>query len=343
VGEAGVDWGTAPAGPHPQPLTVGEATASWRRRLGDPAVASGARLAALDGILALGVDPARWWFQRDWTGAEGPLHEELHVSYSRLERLDNCALQYVLSQELGLEGGSGYHAWVGHLVHRLIEDCENGVIPRSQEALVAEAQTRWRQEAFPSFAVSEAFRRLVTTAMLPAWFREFGAAPALARELRFRFEFDGATVTGVIDRVGPCRGGGTQITDYKTGKSRNAGKAADNLQLGIYYLAVNRAEELAGYRPVRAVELAFVRDLDRDGGIARSPLAFVGDGEEAFEQATAERLSGLIGRLRELQVTENYRPSTKANCRFCDFKPLCPLWPEGKELFPAPAVEVAAP
>jgi hypothetical protein len=25
------------------------------------------RLAALDGLLALGVDPHRWWFRRDWT------------------------------------------------------------------------------------------------------------------------------------------------------------------------------------------------------------------------------------------------------------------------------------
>jgi len=30
-----------------------------------------------------------------------------------------------LCRELGLEGRAGYHAWVGHLVHRLIEDCEN--------------------------------------------------------------------------------------------------------------------------------------------------------------------------------------------------------------------------
>ena len=115
------------------------------------------------------------------------------------------------------------------------------------------------------------------------------------------------------------------------------------LNIGAAFSETGTWVPLRGFRPVRAVELAFVRDLDRDGRIARSPLAFVGDGEEAFERATAERLSGLIGRLRELQVTENYRPSTKANCRFCDFKPLCPLWPEGKELFPTPPVEVVAP
>jgi hypothetical protein len=46
----------------------------------------------------------------------------------------------------------------------------------------------------------------------------------------------------------------------------------------------------------------------------------------------AERLAGLIGRIGELQTAEVYRPSTQAQCRFCDFKPLCPLWPEGREV-----------
>ena len=52
----------------------------------------------------------------------------------------------VRSQEIGLEGDAGYHAWVGHLVHRLIEECEDGRVPRTQEALVAEAERRWQPE-----------------------------------------------------------------------------------------------------------------------------------------------------------------------------------------------------
>jgi CRISPR/Cas system-associated exonuclease Cas4 (RecB family) len=56
--------------------------------------------------------------------------------------------------------------------------------------------------------------------------------------------------------------------------------------------------------------------------------------QEEFGQAVRERLSGLIGQIRELNETEVYRPNPGANCRYCDFKPLCPLWPEGRELFP---------
>jgi hypothetical protein len=31
-------------------------------------------------------------------------------------------------------------------------------------------------------------------------------------------------------------------------------------------------------------------------------------------------------------LAEDFRPNPEANCRWCKFKPLCPLWAEGKEL-----------
>ena len=54
----------APAG---EPLSVEEAAAAWRRDLARPDERAAVRLAALEGLVALGVDPSAWWFQRDWT------------------------------------------------------------------------------------------------------------------------------------------------------------------------------------------------------------------------------------------------------------------------------------
>jgi RecB family exonuclease len=263
------------------------------------------------------------------------LHEGIRVSFSKLDTLENCALQYVLSEELGLEGQAGYYAWVGHLVHRLIEDCERGLIERTEEALLAAAEARWQPEQFPSHAVSEAFRRAVTGKMLPAWLLAYGETPALAGEIRFSFDFEGATVTGAIDRVGMVKSGGSQITDYKTGKAR-AGHPEENLQLGIYYLAVNRAEELAAYRPVKAVELAFLKE-GLNSSRFHTQLAMNSQAQQEFGEKMTVRLSGLIEQIRELLRTEVYRPSPQAECRYCDFKPLCPLWPEGRELLPVAA------
>jgi RecB family exonuclease len=339
LGELGVAWRPAPSGPFDHPLTVAEAAASWRRRLSDPVAAPALRLAALEGIAALRpwVDPAGWWFQRDWTGTDRPLHENIRVSFSKLDTLENCQLQYVLAQELGLESRAGYHAWVGSLVHDLVEDFDRDELPRTVEALVEEANRRWRPQEFPSYAVSEAFRRLVTKNILPGWFHEYGQSPPLEREMHFEFEFDGATVSGYIDRIGKA-GSGTQITDYKTGKSRNAAKAEENLQLGIYYLAVNEVPELRAYRPVKAVELAFLRDRDwRTGQITRACLALTSKEEPEYRERMAERLGGLIAELRGLMETERYRPNPSASCHFCQFKSLCPLFPEGAELFPVQA------
>jgi superfamily I DNA/RNA helicase/RecB family exonuclease len=339
VQELGVDWTPARGSDDREPLTVAEASAGWRMQLADVGRPAPDRLAALEGLVALGVDPDRWWFQRDWTDPGRPLHERLRVSYSRLDKLENCELQYVLGEELGLETRSGYHAWVGHLVHRLIEDCENDVIPRELDALIAAADERWRRGEFPSYAVSEAFRRLVTGTMLPAWFAEYGAGKALGQETHFEFPFADATVSGKIDRIGPA-GTGVLITDYKTGKARNAADADENLQLGIYSLAVKLAEELAGFGPVKAVELAFLRDKDRDtGSVKRTVMALTSDAGPAYEEEMSERLGALIGQLYALQISEEYRANPAANCRFCTFKSLCPLWPEGAPLFPEQAQE----
>jgi superfamily I DNA/RNA helicase/RecB family exonuclease len=338
VAEAGVPWSVARDGTG-DPLTVAEAAAWWRRTLSDRTAAATDRLASLEGLVALGADPARWWFQRDWTGTDRPLHESIRTSFSRLDKLDNCALQYVLAEELGLDDRAGYQAWVGHLVHRLIEDCEKGVIGRSLEALVGAANERWKSEEFPSLAVAEAFRRLVIDVMLPAWVKLYAENPALATEVHFVFEYDGATVSGYIDRISNVQRGGSVITDFKTGRAKDVLKPEENLQLGIYYLAVNRAEELSAYRPVRAVELAYLKEppkLHQEtlAPIAVAQMSFTGRNRHEYEAQVEERLSGLIGRVRELLETETYRPNPQADCYFCRFKSLCPLFPEGAELFP---------
>src|SRR4029077_4402596 len=124
------------------------------------------------------------------------------------------------------------------------------------------------------------------------------------REVHFEFPFDDATVSGYIDRISAVQGGGSQITDYKTGKARNATKAEENLQLGIYYLAVHHAEELAAYRPVRGVELAFLRDRDRDGYIARAAKGFTPRDRDDYAHAMTDRLVGLVDRIHEGIRTE---------------------------------------
>ncbi len=333
VDELGIAWAPAPDPIDEEPVSVREAAATWRRQFADPGAEAWRRLAALDGLRALGEDPRRWWFQRDWTDTGRPLHETLRLSYSRMSNLANCELQHVLGDELGLGRVAGYQAWVGKLVHGIIEDIERGKVGKGKQEILDEVDRRWREQEFPSKAVSVAHRKLVDERMFKNWWFEYGEEDSLGNEVRFEFDFEGTTIVGVIDRIGPMTDGGTRITDFKTGNPDNAPKAEESLQLGIYYLAVQSSEALAEYRPVRQVELAYIKGDWRRGELVK-PTWQVRDGEqEEYQAAVRGSLAELIELKQELIDTEVYRPNPTANCYWCDFKSICPLFPEGQPVF----------
>jgi RecB family exonuclease len=327
-------WRTSPAGPFDDPVSTREAAATWRAQLADTARPVWQRVAALDGLVTLGVDARRWWFQRDWTDTGRPLHESIRVSYSRLANLEACELMHVLGDELGLGRPGGYHAWVGKTVHTILEQAEKGELAKEPRALVEALEARWRPQEFPSMAVSRAFYALAHDHMLRNWFDNYADRPAAAIERYFEFEFEGATVIGYIDRIGPAVQEGSVITDFKTGKSDSAGPPRDSLQLGIYYLAVQESPDLEEFQPVKTVELAFLRGNWRSPNIDFRKWVVSERDEEAYQAEMRERLAGLIARKRELDELEVFRPNPYANCRFCDFQTLCPLYAEGQPVFP---------
>ena len=333
--ELGVPWRAAPVPPYADPVSIVEAAAAWRRQLADVHENPGARVAGLEGLLALGLDPSRWWFRRDWSPAL-PRAGAPRLSFSRLDRLENCELQFALSEELGLDPGGGYQAWVGRLVHGLIERIEKGQIARTQTAFAEAIQNAWEPERFPSFAISEAERRNAIEVLVPNWFRRYGARPAEpdGTERPFTFGFEGAVLSGKIDRIGPDEHGRRRITDFKTGKGDNAGDAGDSLQLGIYYLAVAECDELEPFRPVDAVELAFLAGTKGNKEEAKVLEWSVDAGDEAgYVTAMRERVSGLVRRVRDLADEGTYTASTAANCFFCRFQTMCARYPQGAPVF----------
>ncbi len=345
VEEMDVGWLDVPAMPFADPVSVSEAAATWRRLLSDPGASAPERIASLDGLLALGDDPRRWWFQRDWTDLSAEPKDELSLSYSRLSTLENCDLQFVLSSELGLDPAGGYQAWLGKEVHAILEACDKGEIERTPEAFERALDERWDASRFPSYAISEAERANAKAVVIPNWFSRYAEPPATAIEQAFTFEFEGARIRGKIDRIGPVPEGGTRITDYKTGRSDNAPKAADSLQLGIYYLAVGECEELAEHRPVEAVELAFLGGKRGDRALDVKEWAVSEDTEEDYKHRMRDRIATLISRIRELDRGRTYVADTQANCFFCRFQTLCTRYPQGGPVFPleepGPVIEAA--
>ena len=253
------------------------------------------RLAALDGLVALGVDPRRWWFQREWTDTGRPLHEHLRASYSKLDVLDNCELQFVLGSSR--PGPSGRVPRLGRLARpSVIEDCEKGEVERTPEALAAEVDARWRHRSSCDRGVrgvAHTGQGADAAQLVRAVRRPSGIRHRARVRVRLRRRHDRRLHRP--DRAGSRRVPRREDHDYKTGSADRAPKANESLQLGIYYLAVLESEELKEFQPVSGVELYLKGDW-RDGAlVTREWTVGTADREEAYQNVMREKLSSLVG------------------------------------------------
>lgn len=301
---------------------------SLRRRLADPSAPPSTRLAALAVLPEVGADPGAWWGGRDWTEPGRPLHreqEEIRTSYSRLSTLENCGLQYLYQVELGLDPESTHQMWVGSLVHRLIEQVQRGELPRDEEAIVAALEEAWEPDRFPSRAVERQRLRDART-MVRNWLKGEGVPPARSEEW-FEIPIDGALLRGRIDAIFVMGNGHTRVVDYKTGRHAPTQEEADrDLQLAAYYLAMRRAENLKDLGEPRLLELAFLlqsRQREAFRQVRVRPHAL-----EGYEERAEATIRALLAKVR----AEDFAPNPGADCMFCRFKTICPLWPEGAEV-----------
>jgi putative RecB family exonuclease len=113
-------------------------------------------------------------------------------------------------------------------------------------------------------------------------------------------------VTGRMDQVNRTGKDEIEIVDYKTGKPRDAKKAADDLQLSIYALAAREVLEL---KPGRLV----LHYLVNNEAVATSRDA------KALA-ATKEKITEVADQIR----AGEFGAKPGFLCGYCDFKPLCP-------------------
>lgn len=317
----------------PLVLTRKEAETAWRGIAADPEAKPERRFAALWGLANLpGLDPSRWWWGRRWTNNELPVTPEPRkTSYSRYSTYENCALQYLLGQVLGLDPESTYQMAFGSLIHNLLEDLEKKKLEPDLETLVAEGERRWRDEAFPSGAVSTYLRREMRK-ILDLYLRsEHGQHDVIETEKEFSFDIKGWKVRGRIDRIDRIDGG-IRLVDYKTSNSRKFPREAkEDLQLATYLLACIRDEELRELGAPKAAELVYVRHqyrgkMERVQQIPKDNEP--AEGDQDWEGAIETRIGGFLEGIGK----EEFAPSVHADCMFCSFKTLCPIWPEGEEM-----------
>lgn len=320
------------------PLTLAEAAGRHRRVLSDVHEGAGRRVAALAALERIwrtdpgcgAADPREWWWRWDWTegarsirsqhgGTEDELPpDKLRTSYSRISTYDNCGLQYLYSVVLGLDPDSSHNMAFGSWIHKVFEEVERGAIDDKQGAL-ARFDELFEDSVFPNKPVARQFRR--DGEVMIDRYRLLDPGRAVLAETSFKVDLDGNLISGRIDRV-DRKGKGLIVSDYKTSRwPVGWDEARRSLQLAIYYLAARSDPRIAELGEPISMQLVYPGQLNQ-GKVARRCQT----PEEA--EAALKRLPALIdGVLRE-----DFRPNPEADCTWCRFRPLCPLWAEGKEL-----------
>src|SRR5215218_9805498 len=104
--ELGLELPADPPAADATPLGSLEAAGALRRVAGDRDRPAAERLAAATNLAALGgVDPATWWWRRDYTVDPEPIAAEgrLRTSYSRIGTYEDCHLRYFFGSVAGLD------------------------------------------------------------------------------------------------------------------------------------------------------------------------------------------------------------------------------------------------
>ena len=273
-----------------------------------------------------GVDPSTWWWRRDWTVDPEPIASEgrLRTSYSRIGTYEDCHLRYFFSSVVGLDDRTSYQMAFGKLMHTIFELAARGEVADEPTALKTAYRERFDPAWFPSRAIAHQYWR-DGMAMLELWHHGEAeqARQALRFEVAFEMEVAGHLVRGRIDRVDPAEGG-VILLDYKTARNpATEDEARRSLQLAIYYLAALRDPELAALGPPVEMQLVYPAQA-RMGRFARVSQRPEPDHPELVERRLVPLLEGA--------AAEAFDPSPHADCRFCAFKVICPMWPQGEDL-----------
>ncbi|MGH2656745.1 MAG: ATP-dependent helicase [Actinomycetota bacterium] len=326
----GCEWNGA-GGEIPAAASLLTVESSLRRTLADRDAAGVERLAALASLPAAGAEPHAWWGGRDWTDPGQPLHPgEIRTSYSRFGTLENCGLQYLYAVEMGLDPERSHQMWVGTVIHDIVDRVQRGEIERTEEAVLAALDADWREDVFPNRAL-ERQRLLDARKMLRQWLADDTLGEPIASEVEFEFPLDGAVVRGRIDAVYRFGEGGTRVVDYKTSRSPpTQDQVQASLQLGAYYLAMKRTPELAELGEPRLLELALLFVEGSDGGYKHMSVKPERMGTGEYEDWAEGTIRELLDAVRQ----ERFGPSPEADCMWCRFKPICPVWPQGAEVAP---------
>jgi len=240
-----------------------------------------------------------------------PRPEPLQLSASTINAYESCPMKYMFQRMWSIRGGPHAEATFGSVMHTTIQEFVRELRRGrsvSRDDLRTIYDREWSSAGFPDDYHENEYRREGWEA-LETFFETYRQAPAdvVYQEKTFELPLEHEIIiTGRIDQVNRIGRKEYEIIDYKTGRPKDAKKAAQDLQLSIYALAAREVLEIEPARlafyNLMANEAVFTTRDDKTLNAAKQHIA-----------ETADRIRG-----------GDFGPKPGFHCASCDYKPLCP-------------------
>jgi DNA helicase II / ATP-dependent DNA helicase PcrA len=253
-----------------------------------------------------------------------PRPEPLQLSASAINAYESCPMKYMFGRMWSLRGGPHAEATFGSVMHTTVQEFVRELRQGrkvSLDDLRMIYEREWSSAGFPDDYHETEYRNEGREA-LEKFYETYAAEPADVVHQEKTFELPlhhEIIVVGRIDQVNRLGRKQYEIVDYKTGRPKDAKKAADDLQLSIYALA---ARDVLEIEPTR---LTFYNLMTNEA---------VYTTRDDKSLATAkQRIGEVADRIRG----GDFAPKPGYGCASCDYKPICPAHEQLVSIRPARA------
>ena len=225
----------------PRPLTAPALVSNLRRALaGEQAQMAASLLKTLSLAGISGADP-REWIGSHLPSSSAPVVAEqalVQVSPSGAETFTECGVKWFLEKSGGTNGDSTAQI-LGSAIHEFAR-MKVAQPDLSLDEMIATLKSSWSLiDQSQGWISAGQLTRAIDMIKRFARYHEASVREVFGVELPFEYTIGRAHVKGSIDRVEIAADGSVFIIDFKTGKNvLSKEKAADNLQLAAYQLAV---------------------------------------------------------------------------------------------------------
>jgi DNA helicase-2/ATP-dependent DNA helicase PcrA len=256
-----------------------------------------------------------------------PRPEPLQLSSSALSAYESCPMKYMLRYHWRIRGGPNAAMTFGNVMHTTVKEFVAEVQKKKVplEEVLAIYDREWRSAGYPDEHQETEYRK-EGRKILEGFHQSCVAAPAdvLFQEKAFELPLEhDVVIEGRIDQINRIGRNAVEIIDYKTGKPRDAKKAAGDLQLTIYALA---AKEVLDLNPER---LVFYNLMNNERV------------ETTRDAKSLKAAKEKIAELADLIRAGEFDAKPGFGCKYCDFQAICPAHEQLISIRPAPCKAVA--